>query len=549
MAAETRPSRYRRLRKASDLSTATTASPLSKRICMGKKCTSYEDRISSLPEEILLMILGKLDTRTTVTTTILSKRWRDLPRCLPTSYNLAVDDILPPRYHRLKRLNMEAKAAYETEKIVHKLTDIYAIKARHERWMTTIRPLTAILERYERRAMRRYIKQVNAFLLAPKNVRQRWPVQKLRLQTLGRWHENIDEWITTAIAKWGVEDFELVVDGFCLGYDLKQLDTYRSLRLERLALSNCEAVCAWNCLTVKRLTKLSLSEGSFMGLLNDILANCVQLTDFRVAFSSYYRAKVRIYAPSSKLKNLQVDRCNFGKIYLICLPCLETFVCRGRPTKLSYGEVPQLRHVRLDYIQTEDNDIDDESGTKRTYPPSKFFKKIPKLDSLVLQFKGTQMWIEPFVVLSEFSQLKKLFIANVPVNWDILWILLLLDATPALESLHVHIDNNSEDRTAGDLCASLDVGVQQDRYCHLKELVVAGFDGLGWQAGFVRLIMKRSPLLRRVHLLDGEVRDDEGELGDLQIVPRHREWHECERAEVLDDLTTGFRWPPQIILE
>jgi hypothetical protein len=50
-----------------------------------------------------------------------------------------------------------------------------------------------------------------------------------------------------------------------------------------------------------------------------------------------------------------------------------------------------------------------------------------------------QMWIEPFVVLSEFSQLKKLFIANVPMNWDALWILLLLDATPALESLHVHV--------------------------------------------------------------------------------------------------------------
>jgi len=50
-----------------------------------------------------------------------------------------------------------------------------------------------------------------------------------------------------------------------------------------------------------------------------------------------------------------------------------------------------------------------------------------------------QMWIEPFVVLSEFTQLKKLFIANVPVNWDALWILLLLDATPASESLHVHV--------------------------------------------------------------------------------------------------------------
>jgi hypothetical protein len=49
---------------------------------------------------------------------------------------------------------------------------------------------------------------------------------------LGRWHENIDEWITTAIAKWDVEDFELVVDGYCLNYDLKQLDAYQNLRLQ-----------------------------------------------------------------------------------------------------------------------------------------------------------------------------------------------------------------------------------------------------------------------------------------------------------------------------
>jgi hypothetical protein len=67
---------------------------------VGKKCTRHDDRISILPDEILILILDKLDTRTKIATTILSKRWRDLPRCLPTSYNLAVDDILPPRYHR-----------------------------------------------------------------------------------------------------------------------------------------------------------------------------------------------------------------------------------------------------------------------------------------------------------------------------------------------------------------------------------------------------------------------------------------------------------------
>ncbi|KAL6638022.1 hypothetical protein ACP70R_025594 [Stipagrostis hirtigluma subsp. patula] len=549
MAAEAPPRRCRRLRQASDLSTAAASRP-SKRLCTGEKCTSHEDRISSLPDEILIMVLDKLDTRTTITTIILSKRWRDLPRRMPTFYDLAVNDMLPPRYHRLKRLNREAKAGYEAEKNANKLTDIYAIKALHERWMTKIRPLTAIVERYERRAMRRYVKQVNAFLLAPKSVRQHRSVQKLRLQMVGRtWNGTTDEWITAAIAKWGIEDFELVVDDGCLCYDLKRLDGHRNVRLKQLVLYNCMPVRAWDCLMVRRLTKLSLGASSYMGLVSDILRNCVELRDFRITSSRYVQAVFRISAPTSKIKNLQVDWCNFGKIYLVSLPCLENFLCRGRPTKLYYGDVPQLKRVSLDYSQTEDNDRDDDTGTNRTYPPSKFFKRIPPLDCLVLQFKGPQMWIEPLVVPSTFSQLKKLFIANVPVNWDTLWILLLLDVAPALESFHVHFDNSSEEQYTRGHCAGLDAEVQQHQYRRLKELVVAGFEGVGWQTGFVRVIMKRSPWLRRVHLLDGEVRDDDEELGALQIVPHRREWHECERAEVLDDLRAGFHWPPVIVLE
>ncbi|GJN23055.1 hypothetical protein PR202_gb10671 [Eleusine coracana subsp. coracana] len=423
--------------------------------------------------------------------------------------------MLPPRYHLLKRLNMKAKATYEAEKNAHKLSCIYAVKARHERWMTTIRPLTAILERYERWAMRRYIRQVNAFLLVPGDVRQRRSVQKLRLQTVGRgWDDKIDQWVTAAIGEWGVEDFELVVNGSC------------------------------------GLTKLSLSEGSYMGLINDILRNCMQLTDFRISNTGYFRSSFCIIAPRSKVKNLQVDRCSFWKISLASLPCLETFYCRGRPTVILYGDVPRLSHVSLDYSQTEDDDRDEDSGINRTYPPSKFFGRMPPLDCLVLQFKGPQMWIEPLAVPGPFSQLKRLFIANVPENWDTFWILLLLDAAPALESFHVHFDTSSQVESGVGFCSSVDADAhQQHQYRRLKELVVAGFDGIGWQTVFVWIIMKRSPLLRRIHLLDGQVMDDGQDLRGLQIVPRRREWHECERAEVVEELTAGVRWPPEIILE
>ncbi|GJM96879.1 hypothetical protein PR202_ga13753 [Eleusine coracana subsp. coracana] len=155
--------------------------------------------------------------------------------------------------------------------------------------MTTIRPLTAILERYERWAMRRYARQVNAFLLVPGDVRQRRSVQKLRLQTVGRgWDDKIDQWVTAAIAEWGVEDFELVVNGSCVSYDLRLLDRYQDLRLRRLALTNCQPVPIWNSSTLQGLTKLSLGQGSYMGLINDILRNCVQLTDFRISDTGYF---------------------------------------------------------------------------------------------------------------------------------------------------------------------------------------------------------------------------------------------------------------------
>ena len=50
-----------------------------------------------------------------------------------------------------------------------------------------------------------------------------------------------------------------------------------------------------------------------------------------------------------------------------------------------------------------------------------------------------QMWIKPAAIRSQLNHLKKLFIANVPMNWDTFWILHLLAAAPALESLHVHV--------------------------------------------------------------------------------------------------------------
>jgi hypothetical protein len=111
----------------------------------------------------------------------------------------------------------------------------------------------------------------------------------------------------------------------------------------------------------------------------------------------------------------------------------------------------------------------------------------------------------------------------------------------------MQFDNNSEKAsTAG----SLDVQVEQpQQHLHLRELVVVGFNGAAWQTSFVKRIMRASRWLGRVHLLDGHVVGaEERELVDLEIVPHRREWHECERLEVLDELTDGTGFPQRKIL-
>ena len=113
----------------------------------------------------------------------------------------------------------------------------------------------------------------------------------------------------------------------------------------------------------------------------------------------------------------------------------------------------------------------------------------------------------------------------------------------------MQFDNNSKKASAD---GSLDVQVEQpQQHRSLRELVVIGFDGVAWQTAFVKEIMRASRWLGRVHLLDGHVVEcQEQELIDLEIVPNRWEWHECERLQVLDELTdgTGFQ-PHNIVLE
>ncbi|KAF8727413.1 hypothetical protein HU200_019018 [Digitaria exilis] len=152
------------------------------------------DRVSALPDDLLLLILRRMDTRAALATAALSKRWAGLPRGLDT-LDFRVSDILPPRYHRCIRMYREGA------------TYAYGI-------IISFKVLLENIRRYERRAMRSMAASINNFLDSngdhDHDARGPWRVRTLRLECFATpCSSSINPFIAKAIDAWGVEDLEV----------------------------------------------------------------------------------------------------------------------------------------------------------------------------------------------------------------------------------------------------------------------------------------------------------------------------------------------------
>uniref|UniRef100_A0A453PYT4 F-box domain-containing protein n=2 Tax=Aegilops tauschii subsp. strangulata TaxID=200361 RepID=A0A453PYT4_AEGTS len=66
---------------------------------MRPRTAGGEDRLSALPDDLIRLIVGRLDTRTALSTAVLARRWAHIPRYL-AELDFRVSDVLPPEYDR-----------------------------------------------------------------------------------------------------------------------------------------------------------------------------------------------------------------------------------------------------------------------------------------------------------------------------------------------------------------------------------------------------------------------------------------------------------------
>ncbi|XP_004972337.1 uncharacterized protein LOC101764506 [Setaria italica] len=294
-----------------------------------------EDRISALPDDLLLLVLRRLDTRTALGTGLLSRRWAHLPRELP-ALDLRIGDLLPPRYHRWVLLYRDI---WKKRSLLH-----YRIGAIREELLPNIR-------RYERRAMRAFISSADRFLEGPHR-----RVNKLRLEFFITGNTGcMNRLITEAIDAWGVDDLEAVAKPvFKQRKDVHTFPSHglcrepRAARLRSLKLGGCVPPPLHEYGALTMLVLQDIPESTPASAYEGIFNSCLQLQTFHLISCGCSRAKGRsstvvVDAPNSEIRELVVQDCTFEWLRLMALPCLQSLASLRSSVLFDSSSFPCLK--------------------------------------------------------------------------------------------------------------------------------------------------------------------------------------------------------------
>ncbi|XP_047070665.1 uncharacterized protein LOC124678854 [Lolium rigidum] len=486
-----------------------------------RRAARVEDRLSDLPDDLLLHILGRLDTRSALRAAALSSRWAHLPREL-SDLDLKVTDALPPRYHRCLDLLHEAMHS--------------------DGLRESIRGLETIAKRYERRAMRAMVSSV-------RNLRSSRAHRRARRLSLEIFQfctsAGINRLVADAVDSWRVEDLEVVAKS--TGPTLLRHPVYRfpcgrisskpgDSRLRSLKLVNCLPPSLEGFTALTKLVLRDLPSSTPVAVYQGVVAACPQLRVLHLVSCQFERKKARwlvLDAPMSEIRELIVEG-ELMAVKLRSLPKLESLTSVDADVQLCSDAVPCLAHVSLVFS------ICPLYYWILNHLISMFMlvlKDAISISSLILRFMGPEMWISrnksPF---PRMPNLKKLLVADVPSSWDVSWPHVLIRAAPLLESLHVHVSQCEHEEQEPSQHASCAQPLASQRHCHLKELVVVGFERMSMQLiHLVRFTVDTSTVLCRVALLKRGHVEYKGPW-DWEMVSQQSTWSNEDKLAVLDGI-------------
>ncbi|KAL6657456.1 hypothetical protein ACP70R_005236 [Stipagrostis hirtigluma subsp. patula] len=453
-----------------------------------------EDMISKLIDDVLLLIMEKVNLTTTMRASVLSTRWRHLPWLL-TQHCIDINDFL------------------------------------HEPWADPT------VDDHIDKAMESLIQALRS-MLAP--TRRKSIIKRLCISFFitNGYSSEIGHLLNEAIENGLVKDVELTSGVERFPGHVSDEEMSRHADLVNSFFGNYPNI---SCC----LTRLSLYNATFVGSdLHHLLNTCTQLHDlFLYQCDTGYGSLFKIDAPNSKLNVLEFAHCSFDLVELFCLPKLKELICgfwSSRYLPLTLGYVPCLKEVEIYSAITY----------QQPFKLSEFLCHAPCTESLILDFEGEKIWLQPEKnqLRSAFSNLRHLSLYGIFVGFGLLWTTALLEAAQALEILdikvHEHLCEDKEERKQ--IFTERTNGsweVSERSHLQLKKLQLSGFNSTEQHIAFVGAIMGQAPNLHAVVLNEQHCKD----CSAISENPTRFPKNEDEREAVLNKLRSRFSSRAQIV--
>ncbi|KAM0907966.1 hypothetical protein ACQ4PT_015772 [Festuca glaucescens] len=338
------------------------------------------DWLSNLPDDMLLNIIDRLDVADAVRTSILSRRWKEIPTMLS------------------KILIMVGS------------TDNVQERTCNAAWANaTILGATRSL--LESRSTSSYTihRLCMQFFLADGAIKIGQTVDK----TIATHKVGFTEFTILTVKEW-----KRCSPDYMLAYG-RQLMIF---------IHSCPNVFA--CLGRLKLENLSLGESDFP----EIFRLCKGLEFLRLDNCDMgYRSLIAVEHP--RLRELEIVRSNFERVDLNWLPELTTLTFSSWISlhdPLSFGYIPLLHTVSLSNTAL---------SSHKMLKLSEFLGKAT-ISNLHLGFESEKIWVkpeDPRELWQVFSKLRLLNLAAISAECDLSWTLFVLQGAPSLEELCIRV--------------------------------------------------------------------------------------------------------------
>ncbi|CAN6168653.1 unnamed protein product [Urochloa humidicola] len=422
--------------------------------------SSDEDRISALPDDILIKILERIDDLHAVfQTSTLSRRWAHLPRSL-SCLLIQIADFLP----------------------------------RDKSWWTVHQIMTAYTA-----VLRRLLPSSPSSNRAIKSLRLSFYLTDPYLCSIGRA-------VGDAVEHGNTDFLEFTIFSDTCNPSYKQCVVFGQRFMS--FFQACPIAFRW--LTSLTLQNITFGETDVFNLLN--ACNKLELLSLTACDSVFdpvtgdgKDAALAIHAPPhSALLTLEIKCCAFATIDLIRAPKLRRLVCTSwteANPPLHFGDVPHLDDITLRLAAVH---------FQTPFALSHLLSNTSTLSVMHLDFSNQMIWIKPEGpknLCSILNNLKDVYLYNIFYECDLNWTMFVLEAAPALTNFHLKLSRHPCERSrcedgAKKVNVVWDNASSDFKHHRLSLLEIVGFAIDEKLTKYIRLIMERAVGLKRIRLLD-----------------------------------------------